>query len=190
MFDESYYKKYYEDERTRVSNQASTRRLVRFVVSYLDHICISLDTALDVGCGLGWWQRTLCREGIRYHGLEYSEYMAERMGWEFGSILHESQREADLVICQGVLGYISDNDLPRAISNLADWTGKALYLSVACREDIGESINLEKSDESMIFRPVQEYLDAMQGKFIGIGGGLFLPYKDRSRMTSLEKTVE
>lgn len=189
-FDESYYERYYENTRTRVASRASTRQLVTFVLHYLRHIQIEINTALDVGCGLGWWQRTLCRHGVHYHGLEYSEYMANRMGWEYGDILTPAERGADLVICQGVLGYIGCAWLPLAIENLHRWTGSALYLSVACEEDVDVSINMQRSDDTQIIRPKSAYAELLKEKFVGIGGGLFLPYSDRSRMTSLEMTLE
>ena len=187
MFDQAYYNRFYEDPDTRVSTPAATRRLATFVLSYLDHICIDVKTCLDVGAGLGWWRRTLHAHNIQHHGLEVSEYLHRTKGWELGSITEPANRKADLVVCQGVLGYIPDQDLQASINNLIKWTSKALYLSVACTEDVGRSINKDKSDDSMIYRPSAVYMSMLRRDMISIGGGLFLPIEDANhRMTAME----
>ena len=77
---------------------------------------------------------------MRYHGLETSDYLCRELGWERGSIAdYQAEKPFDLVVCQGVLQYLSDAECKAAIDNLATLCSQALYLEVLTRRDAREN---------------------------------------------------
>src|SRR5690606_19216379 len=104
----------------------------------LQYLRLPVRRVLDMGCGVGLWRPLVERllPGAQYHGVEYSEYLCERYGWQQGSVVdHASDEPFDFVICQGVLPYLSPRDLQRALDNLGRLTRGALYLEAVTRED-------------------------------------------------------
>ena len=76
-FDAAYYQRHYEDAATAVSSAEETLTLVRFVCSYLEYLGVAVETALDLGCGVGRWRDALAQvdASIDYTGVEVSEYL-------------------------------------------------------------------------------------------------------------------
>ena len=60
-FDAEYYARHYLDESTAVSSAEETLTLARFVCSYLEYLGVTVETALDLGCGVGRWRTALER---------------------------------------------------------------------------------------------------------------------------------
>ena len=60
-FDEDYYRRFYGDADTKVSDQREIDRLATFVKGYLDYLQIPVRTILDVGCGVGHWQQACAK---------------------------------------------------------------------------------------------------------------------------------
>src|SRR3954468_22707094 len=82
-YDEAYFRKWYRDPRTRVHTPDSVRRKVRMVLGVTEYFLgRKLRTVLDVGAGEGTWGAELgrLRPGLRYLGLDPSEYVVERYG--------------------------------------------------------------------------------------------------------------
>jgi SAM-dependent methyltransferase len=91
--------------------------MAEFISAYLRYLEIDVRRILDVGCGLGHLLRALARRFPRARtvGVEQSDYLCERYGWEKGSVTaYESGTPFDLVVCNDVLQYLDDRDaLPR-----------------------------------------------------------------------------
>lgn len=120
-FDEAYYQRYYFDKKTSVVDTQHVERLGTFVCSYLKYLRVPVKRVLDVGCGIGLWQGVLAQHfpDASYQGVEFSEYLCARYGWLRGSVVDfHSDQPFDLVICQGVLPYLSPADLQLALHNL------------------------------------------------------------------------
>lgn len=176
-FDRAYYERFYGEEKTRVTSAAETARLARFVTGYLDYLGVEVKSALDVGCGLGLWKKPLTKayRGLRYTGLEYSEHLAQKMGWVRGSITTYAGPRVDLVVCQGVLQYLPDRDLGRAIENLARLTRHALYLEVLTKGDWENNADRSVTDGAVHLRPIARYKKLLaKAGFTPCGGGVFL----------------
>ncbi len=188
-FDAAYYRRYYEDPRTRVASREDTARLARFVCAYLEHLGVAPKTALDLGCGLGYWRDALraIRPTIGYRGVELSEPIARAHGFEHGSVVDYAGPGADLVICQGVLQYLGAKDARRAIETLARTTKKALYLEVLTREDWEENVDRRRTDGSMPLRSARFYRRALAPHFEPCGGGLYLPRTSPVVLFELER---
>ncbi len=137
-FDEAYYQHYYFDKKTKVVDPRHVERLGAFVCAYLRYLRVPVRRVLDVGCGIGLWRDVVARQfpSASYHGVEFSEYLCGRYGWERGSVTdYQARTPFDFVICQGVLPYLSPPDLKRALRNLGGLSQGALYVEAVTRED-------------------------------------------------------
>ncbi len=189
-FDESYYRRYYTDPLTRVMDAGDYKALGDFVCCYLEYMGQPVDRALDLGCGLGLWRAVLRRHfpGVRYTGVEASEYLCRRYGWRRGSVVDFKARwPFDLVICQGVLQYLPPAEAERAIANLARLCRGALYLDVLTREDWDENVDRERTDGDVYLRPGNWYRRRLKEFFINAGGGVFVSRESPAIVFELEK---
>ena len=181
-FDADYYRRFYHDRKTRVSDRAAVARLARFVAGYAAMLGVQVRAILDVGCGLGHWQYAAAEHWprARYHGVEYSRYLCERYGWAQGSIVDFDPKTLrpsgtfDLVICQGVLQYLDDRAAARAIDNLAEWCHGALYLEALTQADWDERCDRQRTDGDVHLRSGAWYRRRLERHFLACGGGLFV----------------
>ena len=138
-YDEAYFTKWYRDPRTRVHTPDSVRRKVRMVLGIAEYFLgRELRTVLDVGAGEGTWGVELrrLRPGLRYLGIDPSEYVVARHGGrrniKLGSFekLHTMNlgRGYDLVICADVLQYIPDAELKRGARHIAGLINGVAFL--------------------------------------------------------------
>ncbi|MBS0429649.1 MAG: class I SAM-dependent methyltransferase [Proteobacteria bacterium] len=178
LFDAAYYERFYFDQKTRVSDPQHVERLGTFVCSYLQYLRVPVARVLDVGCGIGLWRDIAARHfpQAQFHGVEISEYLCQRYGWTQGSVVDYTAREPfDLVICQGVLAYLSPADLKRALRNLGTLTRGALYLEVVTREDYENDIVDDTLTDPRLFRHRAEaYRRGLAPHFRHAGGGVWL----------------
>lgn len=176
-FDRAYYDRWYRNDETRTFMTEYTPVIVRFVLAYLDYLEVEVKTVLDAGCGLGHWGTALkdLDRDVRYHGLETSDYLCRELGWERGSIAdYQAEEPFDLVVCQGVLQYLSDAECKAAIDNLATLCSQALYLEVLTRRDARENCIPERTDTDVYLRKGKWYRKRLGEHFVNLGGGLFL----------------
>ncbi len=121
-FDAAYYRQFYRDGGTAVISRAEVSRLTGFVLAYMNFMNLPCRTVLDVGCGIGYWRDALRKHDrkITYTGIEVSAYLCDRYGWQQRSITEfKSRRHYDLIVCQGVLQYLSKDDVRTGSKNLA-----------------------------------------------------------------------
>lgn len=176
-FDRAYYDRFYRNPRTRVYEPADVERLCAFVLAYLEHLDLPVQRVLDLGCGLGYWRDALAdvRPRARYVGVEISDYLCEEHGWEKGSVVdYRGRGTFDLVVCQGVLQYLSNADADRAIANLARLCRGALYLEVLTKEDWERNCDRSVTDGSMQLRSARWYRQRLEKRFVNAGGGVFV----------------
>ena len=189
-FDEAYYQRFYFDKKTSVVDPAHLERLGAFVCSYLQYLRVPVARVLDVGCGIGLWREVVARHFplAQFHGVEYSPYLCQRFGWERGSILdYRSSAPFDLVICQGVLPYLSADDAKAAMANLATLCQGALYVEAVTREDweLG-TLDEEITDSRMFRHRAQLYRRGLSSNFAELGGGLWLSERAEVPLFALE----
>ncbi|MEM1414498.1 MAG: class I SAM-dependent methyltransferase [Myxococcota bacterium] len=188
-FDAAYYRRFYEDPRTRVADKATTRRLGEFVGAYLRFLEVEVDSVLDLGCGLGWWMPVAKKLKARYRGVEVSPHLCATYGWTEGSVVDFEGPGADLVVCQGVLQYLPAREAQKALTNLARLTVGALYLEVLTREDWDENVSQELTDGDVYIRGADWYRARLRKHFVAAGGGVFLPRDGAATsLYALEKT--
>jgi SAM-dependent methyltransferase len=189
-FDESYYRRYYFDKKTRTTDTLNIERLGDYVCACLKYLCVPVRRVLDIGCGIGQWQGIVARHfpHATYQGVEVSEYLCERYGWQRGSVVdYRSRKPFDLVICQGVLAYLSPSDLQRALHNLGALADGALYLEAVTFEDYERDIVDEDLTDPHLFRHrAQVYRSGLARHFKQIGGGVWLSRQSDVPVFSLE----
>jgi len=189
-FDREFFDRFYRREKTAVISLADVCRLVRFVMSYLDFLEVPVDTVLDAGCGLGHWQTALHRLGRRpaYTGIDVSEYLCRRYGWRRCNIADFRSRSMfDLIVCQDVLQYASDNEARGSIRNIARLCRGALYFDVPTREDVESgALDMTRTDPACHLRSAAWYRRQLHRHFIGAGGGLFIPKTSQTVVLALE----
>lgn len=177
-FDEAYYQRFYFDKKTSVLDPAHVERLSAFVAAYLQYLRVPVRRVLDMGCGIGLWRELIARQfpEASYHGVEISDYLCQRYGWERGSVVDYSAAEPfDLVICQGVLPYLSPPDLRRALANLGRLGRGALYVEAVSREDYERDVIDEDLTDARQFRHrAALYRRGLREHMLELGGGLWL----------------
>ena len=190
LFDEAYYQRYYFNKKTSVVDPEHVARLGAFVCSYLQFIRVPVQRVLDVGCGIGLWRDVIQRHypQAQFHGVEYSEYLCGRFGWERGSVVdYQASAPYDLVICQGVLPYLNPSDLKLALRNLGRLSRGALYVEAVTREDYERDILDEDLTDPRLFRHRAElYRRGLQEGFTELGGGLWLSREAEAPLFALE----
>ncbi|HYW33436.1 MAG TPA: class I SAM-dependent methyltransferase [Gemmatimonas sp.] len=145
-YDQAYFDKWYRNPRTRVKSAAELKRQVAFVLHAAEWVLgRPLRTVLDVGCGEGQWQPALqrLRPSVRYHGVDPSEFAVRKHGVRRGlmqggiedlSTLPLRDRY-DLVVCCGMLNYLSPAQLQRGLPLVAERTGGLAYLELFANGD-------------------------------------------------------
>lgn len=102
-------------------------------------------TVFDVGSGEGQWRHVLkrLRRSIQYEGIDPSEYAVSRFGrrrnirlGDIESISVQAQRTGyDLVVCCGMLNYLSAAQLERGLRQVAAVTAGVAYLELFTASD-------------------------------------------------------
>jgi len=149
-YDRAYYDHWYRHPRFRVSKKPDRECKVHLAVSVAEYIVgRSIRSVLDIGCGEGFWYRVLrrLRPGIRYIGVDPSEYAVTRYGASrhirlgcfgtFGRL--RLPRTFDLVICADALQYVNDEDAARGLRAIGDKLrgphGGVAYIEAYTAED-------------------------------------------------------
>jgi hypothetical protein len=161
-FDEAYYQRYYFDKKTSVVDTEHVNRLGAFVCSYLSYVRVPVRRVLDVG-----------------------------FGWERGSVVdyaaHDPAEPFDLVICQGVLPYLSPPDLKRALANLGRLSRGGLYVEAVAREDYERGVIDEDLTDPRLFRHRADlYRRGLAEHFKELGGGVWLSRRAELPLFELE----
>lgn len=188
-FDAAYYQRFYDNLRTRVADRTSCRQLANLVFAYLTRMQIPVRRVLDIGCGTGLWRGEVRRKApaAEYVGVDWSDYACARYGWEKGSVVDYRPAERfDLVICQGVLQYLTDRDAEAAVANLPRLTRAAVYLEVLTREDWEHNCDQELTDGRVHLRSSAWYRKRLRKDFLFLGGGVFLLRGSRAVLYELE----
>ena len=129
-YDEAYFTKWYRNPRTRVHSPDSVRRKVRMVVGVTEYFLgRKLRSVLDIGAGEGAWGREVrrLRPGVRYLGIDPSQYAVTRFGRRRNIRIGSFEqlptlalgRGYDLIVCADVLQYVPDAALRRGVRHLA-----------------------------------------------------------------------
>lgn len=158
-YDKAYFDKWYRSRAHRVSTRASAQRKAALALSvaeyYLERPARSV---LDIGCGEGQWQPILAklRPGIRYLGIDPSEYVVKKYGGKRNIILGsfsdlpdlDLSASYDLIVCSDILYYVSEEHLHCGLKTLLPkLTGIAFFEAYASDTPLnGDTRTMEKRD--------------------------------------------
>ena len=176
-FTPAYYRRYYEDPRTAVTSAAEMRARACLIAAFTAHLGLPVRRILEAGCGTGLLHAELRRVLPRAHclGLESSEYLCRRYGWQHGRL--EDYRPAtpfDLVICYDVLQYLPREAAQRALANFARLTRGVLYFSALTRHDFAHNCDRRRTDPDVHLRSGRWYRQRLTRKFREAGLGFWL----------------
>jgi len=127
----------------RVKAPAELEREVEFVLRAAEHMLgRPLRSVLDVGCGEGNWYPLLMsrRPSLHYTGVDPSVYAVRRWGKRrnihLGSVDNIGVAEKfDLVVCCGVLNYLSADTLEKGLAEIAERLAGVAYLDMYTASD-------------------------------------------------------
>jgi trans-aconitate methyltransferase len=121
--------------------------------------------------------------------MEVSEYLCERYGWKRGSIADwRARKQYDLVICQGVLQYLTTAEARAAIENLGRVCRGALYLEALTREDWEQGVaDQARSDGDTHLRSARWYRRALAPHGAHVGGGVWTSERAAVPLYALER---
>jgi SAM-dependent methyltransferase len=176
-FDRDYYRRYYFDPRTAVTTRAEMDARGRLIAGLVDHIDLPVRNILDVGCGVGLLRRPLLKAlpQASYSGMEYSEYLCRRYGWQQGAVQDLRTRSRyELVICYDVVQYLDNGEAARAIANLARVCRGVLYFGALTSEDWSRNCDQSRTDQQVKLRPGRWYRRELARGFHQIGAGFWL----------------
>ena len=176
-FDASFYRRFYLDPRTRVVTRAEMARRADLIGAFCRHGEFPVRRILDVGCGLGLMRAALAKHFPKasYTGLEVSEYLCRKYGWEQGSVAtFSSERPFDLVICYDVLQYLTTREAAAALRNLGRLCRGVLHFGVLTTEDWEFYCDRTNTDSNVHIRPGNWYRRRLAQDFINAGSGMFV----------------
>ena len=189
QFDRDYYRRYYEDPKTRVAGDADAQKLAQLLGAYCRYLDQPVRNVLDLGAGMGQMRAALRSEFPRasYLGVEHSEYACRRYELQQGSVASFKARgRFDLVICKGVLQYLDRREAERALENLAALCRGCLYLEALTREDWDEACDQSRTDGEVYLRPASFYRTRLRKHFRNAGAGIFVHERSPAVLYALE----
>lgn len=122
IYDARYFERWYRKSDVGVGASEFVGRKVRLAVAAAEYLLgYKLKRVLDVGCGEGQWRAHLkkLRPGVRYTGMDSSEYAVKRYGRardiRLGTVGGLAQAgfkgKYDLLVCADVLHYVPTPEL-------------------------------------------------------------------------------
>ena len=146
VYDRAYFDRWYRDPRFAVVGREVLERRVRLAVSQTEYLLERpVRNVLDVGCGEGTWRAVLkrLRPGVRYLGLDSSDYALRRHGsrrnlrrGSVGELAELNLRGPyDLIVCSDVLHYVTTAELRRGLRDMSGLLGGVAFLEFFCAED-------------------------------------------------------
>lgn len=177
LFGAEYFRKFYMNPATRVTDVREMRVRARLIGAVLAQAAIPVRRILDAGCGIGLLRKPFAEvfPRARYSGLDASEHLCNRYGWTLGSVVDHAPRQPyDLAVCYDVLQYLNDREASRAIANLGRLTRAALYVSALTREDWRQNCDRKRTDRNVHLRAGDWYRRRLVRQFRHLGMGVWL----------------
>lgn len=174
-FDASYYRRFYS------STPVHSRKKVGDLATAVHAMCawwdVRVTSFLDVGAGLGYWRDWYAQHHprVRRLSVDVSEHACRTYGHELRDIsLWRPSSPFDLVVCHGVLQYLTTAQAKAAIENLAAATRHVLYLEVPTTDDLSHQVDKTSTDLDVYSRSGDWYRRQLSPHFEQAGAGLWI----------------
>jgi hypothetical protein len=174
-FDAAYFRRFYESRRSRVYGSEHVNHLAMGVTGFVQWFGGEIERVLDVGAGTGLWRAWFQAHmpKVEYRSIDVSEYACATYGHEHRDIASwRGRRKYDLVVCQGVLPYLSAASCVRAVANMAAMCRGFLYLEAITAKDLREVCDRTRTDTRVQSRPASFYRKMLARHFEPLGCGL------------------
>ena len=174
-FDAGYFRRFYQDARSRAHSAAQVARLAAGLDGFAAWLHVPVRSALDVGAGPGFlrdWYR-LHRPQVRYRSVDFSPFACRKFGHEQQDLARFCEGRYDLIVCQGVLQYLGRADCARAIDNLGAMAKGLVYLEVVTSRDLREVCDPAGTDHAVHRRSGAWYRRRLERWFYPVGAGLW-----------------
>lgn len=193
-YDATYFDKWYRHPAHRVKTAAELTRQVSFVLHTAEWVLgRRVRTVLDVGCGEGNWYPALraLRPRIAYQGVDPSAYAIAKFGarrnLQQGGIEDlaalDVREQYDLVVCCGMLNYLSVAQLTKGITQVVQHTGGMAYLELFTQDDQFEGDTDWPPPKSATW-----YRGLMQrAGLVPVGMQCYVAVAEQFRVSSLER---
>jgi SAM-dependent methyltransferase len=176
-FDAEYFRRFYVNPATRVTTRVEMAVRAELIAAILRQAQIPVRSILDAGCGLGLMRPAFRRvlPKAKYQGLEHSEYLCRRFGWQQGTITNYAPPQSfDLVVCYDVLQYLDDKSAAQALQNLPQLSRAAIYISALTSKDWRQNCDRSKTDMSVHLRSGAWYRQRLERAFKPLGFGVWI----------------
>lgn len=173
-YDRDYFDTWYRHH--GINRGAALTRKVALAIACAEfHLGRPVRSVLDVGCGEGAWRAPLLRlrPGLRYLGLDTSDYAVARFGRSRGIRAGRFADLAnlrfdtgfDLLVCADVLHYLGDSEIRAGLSGIPDLCQGVAYLETYCAED-----DIEGDLDGLHRRPADWYRRRFAEAGLGFAG--------------------
>jgi len=193
-YDAAYFDKWYRHPTHRVKTAAELARQVSFVLHTAEWVLgRRVRTVLDVGCGEGNWYPVLraLRPRVAYAGVDPSAHAVSKFGTrrnlQQGSIEDlgalDLRAQYDLVVCCGMLNYLSAAQLTSGIGEVAQRTGGMAYLELFTNGDHFEGdTNWPPPKSATWYRGLMQ-----RARLVPVGMQCYVAEAEQDRVSSLER---
>jgi SAM-dependent methyltransferase len=148
-YDRAYFDRWYRDPIHRIATAAELERRALVTIAVAEIVLgRRARSVLDVGCGEARWRAPLLkiRPGVRYEGVDPSEYVVERYGRSRGIRRGSVDRLAetglrgkfDVVICADVLHFLTGREVKRGLEEVSRFLVGVAYLPTFTSADAVE----------------------------------------------------
>jgi hypothetical protein len=188
-FDRDYFERFYGGE-SRVYGEEQIDQLCRGLTGFIEFVGAPLSTVLDAGAGTGMVRDWFRARGVTVRSCDVSEYACKTYGHEQRDLATWCEAaQFDLIVCYGVLAYLDDESVGKAIDNLAQMSSGFLYVNVTTDEDVffGTVDEAHSDLDGMQLRPASFYRERLGVHWVEAGLGLFYRRTAPLRLRSLER---
>jgi len=169
VYDQAYFDRWYRESRHALFHLGMLPRRVQLAISAAEYLLERpIRSVLDVGCGEGRWRPLLrqARPGIRYVGVDSSEYVVRRFGkrrnirrgtfGELGRLGLDGR--FDLVVCSDVLHYVALSEASRGLKSLVRLLAGVAFMELYTKEDetVGDEADFQPRSAAVYRRLFRE----------------------------------
>jgi len=165
QYDRHYYDRWYRHSRDALAHAGLLPRRVQMAVSAAEYVLERpIRSVLDVGCGEARWRAMLrhVRPGIRYVGIDPSDYVVRRFGrtrnirlGRFGDLGRLGlKRRFDLIVCSDVLHYVPRAEVRPGLRAIARLLGGVAFIEVFTGDDdtVGDEEEFQRRSRAAYLR--------------------------------------